>query len=218
MDLVVQGEPAGMTALAGIYGFAENAAAFAIQHIETLKAADNLLANRCGQVLEAANAGFGIGAETALVLIGVGQGLLGNPLTAGAAVPAGANPVVITCAAIGAIHYGWQAMSESEKEALLGTVGAAFQVGAEFIRSVTSFAFGLIQSLMSQENYQELKKLVATAAAAFGRHLSDVTGALSDRVAEGARYISEAASGAASTLWTYVPALPGRAASSADNP
>jgi hypothetical protein len=106
-------------------------------------------------------------------------------------------------------------MNEKERDTLLATVSTAFQVGAEFIRSVTSFGFGMIQALMSKENYRELKKLVVTGAAAFGRRLSDVTGALSDRVVEGARYISGAATGAASSLWTYVPALPGRSTSPA---
>jgi hypothetical protein len=200
--------------LAQLYGFAGDAAQFAINHIETLKEADSILANRCGQVLEAANLGFGVGAETALVLIGVGQGLLGNPLTAASAVPAGANPIVMTCAAIGAIHYGWNAMNEGEREALLTNVSSAFKVGVEFIRSIARFAMDVIQALMSRDNLEELKNLVATAAAAFGRHLSDVTRALSDRVLEGARYFSGAASGAATLVWSYIPSFSGVGTSS----
>lgn len=199
--------------LSKLYGFVGSAASFAVEHIDTLKTAENVLANRCGQVLEAANVGFGMGAETALILIGVGQGLLGNPLT-GAAALAASNPIVMTCAAIGAIHYGWKAMSTKEQEALLTNVSAAFKVGVEFIRSITRFAFELIQTLMSRENFGELKKLVATAAAAFGRHLVDVTGAVSDRIAEGAKYVSvvagtaaRSAGGAASSVWSRVPKL-----------
>jgi hypothetical protein len=200
----------GIRVLTQLYGFAGDAAQFAFQHIDTLKAADSLLANRCGQVLEAANAGFGVGSETALVVIGVGQALLGNPLTGGVVAAGASNPVVMTCAAIGAIHYGWKAMSEKEREALLATVSAAFAVGVEFIRSVTRFVVELIQALMSRENFEELKKMVANAAATFGRHLSDVTRALSDRVAEGARYVSGAAGSAAITVWSRVPRLAGR--------
>jgi hypothetical protein len=204
----------GSSVLTQLYGFAGSAARFAIEHIETLKQADNILANRCGQVLEAANQGFGVGAETALVLIGVGQGLLGNPLTVAASASAGANPIVMTCAAIGAIHYGWNAMSEAERETLLGTVSSAFAVGVEFIRSVTRFAMDVIQALMSRDNLEELKKMVAGAAEAFGRHLSDVTRALSDRVYEGARYFSGAASGAATVVWSYIPSFSSAAPSS----
>lgn len=111
----------------------------------------------------------------------------------------------MTCAAIGAIHYGWKAMNEKERQVFLNTVSAAFDVGVEFIRSLMRFAVDMIQTLMSRDNLLELKKLVRSAAALFGRHLSDVTRAFSDRVIEGARYCSTAASGAAATLRTYVP-------------
>lgn len=205
MGAVAAGQ--GMGVLSQLYGFAGSAASFAVEHIETLKAADNVLANRCGQVLEAASIGFGVGSETAMVLIGVGQGLLGNPLTGGAIAVGPGNPIVMTCAAIGAIHYGWKAMNDTERDLLLGTVGAAFNVGVEFVRSIASFAFDLIQALMSRENMEELKRLVAVAAEAFGRHLSDVTRLLSDRLREGARLVYSTANGAASTAWAHVPSL-----------
>nr|WP_314444439.1 hypothetical protein [uncultured Sphingomonas sp.] len=192
--------------LSQLYGFAGSAAKFAVEHIETLKAAENILANRCGQVLEAANVGFGMGAETALILIGVGQGLLGNPLTGATAVSA-TNPIVMTCAAVGAIHYGWKAMSDNERDALLSSVSAAFKVGVEFIRSVANFALDVIQSLMSRENLEQLKKMVVSAAATFGRHLSDITGAFSDRVAESAKYVSAAAGRAGNSVWARLPSI-----------
>ena len=195
----------GVSSIAQLYGFSGSAANFAIRHIQTLQNADNVLANRCGQVLEAAMVGFGVGGETALVLIGAGQALLGNPLTGAAVAPLASNPIVMTCAAIGAIHYGWKAMNEKERQAFLGTVSAAFDVGVEFIRSILHFAVEKIRSLMSRNNFAELKKLVRSGAALFGRHLSDVTRALSDRLADGARYCSGAATGAASTVLSYVP-------------
>ncbi len=197
----------GVGVLSQLYGFAGNAATFALEHVETLKAADNVLANRCGQVLEAASIGFGVGAETALVLIGVGQSLLGNPLTTGAIVTGPGNPIVMTCAAIGAIHYGWKALSDKERDVLLGTVGTAFNVGVEFVRSIASFALDLIQTLMSRENMEELKRMVAVAAETFGRHLSDITRLLSDRLREGARLVYSTANGAATTAWAHVPSL-----------
>jgi len=201
----------GANSLSQLYGFTVEAARFAVSHIDTLKAADNAIANRCGQLLEAANEGFGLGNETALVLIGVGQQLLGNPLTGGAMGAAGtaalANPVVMTCAAIGAIHYGWNAMSQDERDAVLKVVGGAFRVGVEFIRSLANFAVDMIKSLMSAENIAELKKMVADTAAAFGTRLSQITRAVSDRLVEGSTYAASVAGSAASTAWSYVPSL-----------
>ncbi|MHA6723800.1 hypothetical protein [Sphingomonas sp. RS2018] len=196
----------GMSTLAQAYGFAGNAAQFAIGHIETLKQADNVLANRCGQVLEAATSGFGVGQETAMLLIGVGQSLLGNPLTGKVIIGTG-NPIVMTCAAIGAIHYGWKAMNDDDRTALLSTVGAAFDVGIEFLKAIGNFAFDLIQALMSRENFEELKRIVSSVAQGFGRHLSDITRLLSDRFKEGAQIVYSAAGGAAATAWSYIPAI-----------
>lgn len=200
-------QSSGLATLSRLYGFGGDTARFAVDHIEVLKSADNALANRCGQILESASTGFGVGSETSLVLTGVGQALLGNPLTAGAKVAAGTNPVVMTCAAIGAIHYGWKAMSDEERELLLGTVSKAFNVGVEFIRSIARFAYDMIQALLSAENMAELKRMVSDVAGAFGKRLSAITGALSDRVAETSQSAVAVASGAASTVWSYVPSI-----------
>lgn len=204
----VMGGTPGTQALAQIYGFASSAAQFVFEHIDVLKQADNVLANRCGQVLEAANDGFGMGAETSLIIIGLGQALLGNPLTAGPVVAAGSNPVILTCAAIGAVHYAWKAMSDSEREMILKVVGTAFNVGVELIRSIAAFSFSVIQNLMSRENFEELKRMVSSVAILFGRHLSDVTRALSDRIAEGAHLVYSTAGGVASATRARMPSLP----------
>lgn len=201
------GVTAGVSALSQLYGFGASAARFAVEHIETLKQADNLLAARCGHVLEAANAGFGVGGETALVLIGVGQTLLGNPLAGGAVLVAAHNPVVMTCAAIGAIHYGWKAMNDREREALLRSVGTAFDVGIELVRSIASFAYNLIQKLMSKENFAELKRMVTGVAKVFGRHFSDVSRLLSDRIREAAGAVGSTVGGAASAAWALAPSV-----------
>jgi hypothetical protein len=197
----------GAAALSHLYSFTSSAAQFAVEHIEALKQAESVVANRCGQVLEAANQGFGVGAETALVLIGVGQALLGNPLTGGA-VASGANPIVMTCAAVGAIHYGWNAMSDREREALLKTVGEAFNVGVELIRSVARFTVDTIKALMSAENIAELKRMVADVAAGFGKMMSEITKAVSDRIYEGSAYVVGTVGSAASLAWSYVPGFP----------
>jgi hypothetical protein len=83
------GSSVGVSALTQLYGVTTDAALFAAQHVETLKSLDNVLANRCGLVLEASIDGFGMGREIALVVIGIGQAILGNPLTSAAVSPAG---------------------------------------------------------------------------------------------------------------------------------
>lgn len=203
-------QSSGLATLSRLYGFAGDAARFATEHINVLKSVDNALANRCGQIVEPASVGFGVGSETSLVLIGVGQALLGNPLTAGVKVAAGTKPIVMTCAAIGAVHYGWKALSDQERELLLSNVSKAFNVGIEFIRSIARFAYDMIKVLLSAENIVELKKMVGEAAAAFGKRLSAITGALSDRVTEASQSAASAATNAASTVWSYVPSLPGK--------
>lgn len=183
----------GILALAGQYGFVDKAE-FVISHIDTLKTADSLIANRCGQVLEQTVDGFGVGQESALVLIGLGQALLGNPLTGGVAAATLVNPVAMTCAAVGAIHYGWAALSASEQKVILATVGRAFDLGAELIRAMAAFAAKLLKALLSQESLIELKALVADAAALFGNRLSHVTHRLRDRAAEATRSLTASAS------------------------
>jgi len=197
----------GMTTLGQLYGFASSAAQFAVEHIDKLKSADNLLANKCGLLLEQAVAGWGMGSETALLVIGIGQHLLGNPLTAGVVMTPGVNAVVVTCAALGAIHYGWKAMSDEDREMLVTAVGSAFAVGAELIRSIASFAYDKLKALMSAENMAELRKLVADVAGAFGTRLSEITRKLSDRIVERSSYAIATAGGAASAAWARVPAL-----------
>ncbi len=178
----------GLTSLSKLYGIALPAAGFILEHIESLKGLDNPLANRCGLVLEAATVGFGVGSELGLVVIGLGQAILGNPLTgaaAGAAVTT-ISPVVLTCASIGAIHYGWSAMPERDRDELAQLVGKAFNIGAEFIRSLARFALDTIKSIMSRQNIEDMKKFVTEAAASFGNRFSDITHKVVDRIAEGA--------------------------------
>ncbi len=117
------------------------------------------------------------------------------------------NVVVITCAALGAIHYGWKAMLDEDWEILVNAVGKAFKVGAELIRSIATFAYDKLKALMSAENMAELRKLVSSVAAGFGTRLSEITRKLSDRLAEGSSYALSTAGGAASTAWSRMPSL-----------
>jgi hypothetical protein len=184
----------GLASLAKLYGFAAPAAVFITQHIDTLKSADNILANRCGLVLEATQQGFGVGGEVGLMVIGLGQAILGNPLAGKVAVAGGTNPVVLTCAAIGAIHYGWSAMSQGEKDKLVNQVATAFKVGVELVRSLATFTLSTIRAVLSRQNVEELKRYVRHAAALFGHRLSDVTHKISDRIHEGATAVRGLAS------------------------
>lgn len=190
----------GIIAIGQIYGVGSRLGAFAIEHIDTLKHADNLLANRCGEVLEAVNGGFGIGQTAGLALIGMGQALLGNPMTGTAAIATGVNPIVLTCASIGAVHYGWSALKDSERQQFLDMVGAAFGIGVELVRAIVRFALETIALLLSRQNLAEIRKFVGSIAEIFGKRLSEVTGALSDRVVEVSRFTATKASGGAALL------------------
>jgi hypothetical protein len=184
----------GVVALGQLYGFGRNAAAFAVEHVDTLKQADNLLANRCGEVLEAVIVGFGMGEKAGLALIGMGQTLLGNPMTGTAMVATGVSPIVLTCASIGAVHYGWNALTDSEREKLIGIVGAAFGLGVELIRAIIRFALDTIKLLLTRQNLAEIRKFVGSIAEMFGKRMSEITGALGDRVVEISRFTGNKAS------------------------
>jgi hypothetical protein len=200
----------GLASIAQLYGIKGRPELFAAKHIELLKNADFELANRAGEVLQATNDGFGMTAQTAFLVIGVGQALLGNPLNATVVTTTAvaANPLVMTCAAVGAIVFGWQALKDDEREALLGTVSRAFSVGVELIRSVATFAIEKFKALLpTKEQLAELKRIVGEGAAYFGRTLGQVTGALSDLLWESTQRAAAIAGDAASTAWSYVPSL-----------
>lgn len=194
----------GVLALAGRYGVGD-VARFLLDHVDALKNPDaGELANRCGDVLDQVIGGFGIGAETGLALIGVGQVLLGNPMTAASAAAVATNPVAMTCAAVGAVYYGWSALRDHEREAALTLVGKAFGIGSELVRAVVDLALKLLRQLASFA--RELKKWVAEATAAFGGSLSDVTRAFSDRALEAGRSAAAAVNAAALTAKRLLPA------------
>ena len=161
-----------------LYGVATSVNAFIDEHIAKLKAHENETINATGRVLENAKAGFGIGYITPLILTATGQLLLGNQLNATAILASGmtlSNPLAMTCGAIGAIYYGWQALSEEEKNAILARLTAAFEVGVELIKSMISFVISSLGSILSKEKLAEFKNFVASAAENFGKTLADIT-------------------------------------------
>lgn len=137
--------------------------------------------------MEGAKYGFGVGYTTPVVVIAVGQLLLGNPLhaIAAAASMAWPNPVSMTCAAVGAIVYGWNALTPQEREELLEKLSEGLEVGIELIKSIIRFVIEKTKEILSSENIEELKRYIVAVSATFGKKLSDVTRKVTDIVSDG---------------------------------
>ncbi len=160
-----------------------------------MKADASATVRATGNVLEAAKFGFGLGYLSSTVIIAIGQIILGNPLAAAytaATAACAINPIAMTCGAIGAIYYGWKALSEDERNNIVNRLTAAFDVGAELIKAIVSFVLRTLGDLVSAENMQEYKKMVADAAITFGKSLSDVTRTVIDRLADAADAVTTA--------------------------
>jgi len=174
-------------AIKGLYGMAEDVNEFLDKHIVEMKDSENPTIARTGRVLEMAKYGFGIGYITPVIVIAVGQLLLGNPLSAAVTVVTAAtltNPVAMTCAAIGAIYYGWGALSDVERNEILDKLGKGLDVGIELIKSIVHFIVDKTKELLNSKNIEEMKKFIAAAAATFGKTLGDVTHKISDVVSD----------------------------------
>ena len=175
-------------ALAGIYGVVntvEQVNSFFNEHIERLKASDNKIIASTGRVLEGAKFGFGLGYAASIAILAAGQLLLGNTLAA-VAVVGGAvamtNPIAMTCAAVGAVYYGWAALTEQERSAIVDRLAEGLEMGTELIRSLISFAIRTTNELLSSKQLQEFKTFIANQAAQFGKSLYDVTHQMADFV------------------------------------
>jgi gas vesicle protein len=176
-----------VSAIKGIYNTVGDINDFINDHIEELKRSTNETIARTGRVLEGAKAGFGIGYITPVIVIAVGQLLLGNPMSAIKTVATAAtltNPVAMTCAAFGAIIYGWYALSEEERQDILAKISEGLEIGVELIKSILRYVIDTTKELMSSKQMQELKAYIASGAAIFGKTLGDVTHKLSDVVSE----------------------------------
>ena len=171
-------------AIRGIYGIAGDINDFLDRHIADLQASDNPTVARTGRVMMAAKAGFGIGYITSVVVIATGQLLLGNTLSAtlGTVLTAVTltNPIAMTCAAIGAIYYGWNALSDQERNDIIEKLTNDLKVGAELIKSLIRFVVDKTKEFLSSENLKEIKVFVANAAAGFGKSLGDITKKMAD--------------------------------------
>ena len=155
--------------------------------IDDMKQSENTTISRTGRVLEGAKYGFGVGYMTPVIVVAVGQLLLGNPLHAlgHAAVMAWPNPISMTCAAVGAILYGWNALTPQERDETLEKLSKGLEVGIELIKSIVHFVIDKTKEILSSENIEELKKYIGSVAATFGKTLSDVTRKVTDIVSDG---------------------------------
>ncbi len=176
-------------AIANLYCSGKNLNEFMDQHIVVLQQSDNPTVATTGRILEAAKFGFGLGYLSSVAIIAVGQLILGNSqllvqmstATVGSSVLM-ANPVAMTCGAVGAVCYGWAALSGQEQEAILNQIKEGLEVGVELIKSLIQFVLVKIKDLLDSKYLLELKEFVALQAQRFGKTLSDITRATGDRI------------------------------------
>jgi hypothetical protein len=201
-------------AVSALYGVTAGVATAAFQgvvvlnqffdnHIEEMKTHENTTIARSGRVLDAAKYGFGIGYVTSVAVIATGQVILGNTLAAGGTFATAlvlANPIAATCAAMGAVIYGYSALSDVEREELLAKISSGLAIGMELVKSIIRFVVDTAKALLSKENIAELKKFIATAAETFNRTLSDVTRKVKDRIADGLDVIKDKSGDAAEVI------------------
>lgn len=164
------------------------------RHIEALKASERPVIACTGRVLEAAKFGFGLGYIASTVLIAAGQMLLGNTFAAVAAVASAAvlsNPIAMTCGAVGAIYFGWNALTDKEREQILERLAAGMTLGLELIRSVVEFSIRKFGELLDSKQAEASKKFIKDFAEAFGRSLYDITHQIGDFASDSAELIAQ---------------------------
>ncbi|HSD36975.1 MAG TPA: hypothetical protein VLC92_05670 [Rhodocyclaceae bacterium] len=174
-------------AVAALYGMGVAIDNYLDKHIDMMKGSESPTVSRTGAILEMAKYGFGLGYLTSVVVIATGQFILGNTLSALTTVATAAtltNPIAMTCAAVGAIYYGWGALSYAERNTILEKLGKGLEIGIELIKAVINFVVDTTKKLLSSKNFEELKNYVSSAAATFGKTLSDVTHRLGDVVTD----------------------------------
>lgn len=189
LDTVLKLHPAGFalsqmaSVIKGMYNMGGDVNEYIDGHIEQMKKSDNATISKTGTVIERAKYGFGLGYMSSVAIIATGQLLLGNTLAAvGTAATAVTltNPIAMTCAAVGAIYYGWGALSTAEQDAILDSLKRGLEIGIETIKSIILFVIRVTKELLSPENIAEFKAFIKTYAGKFGKSLSDVTGKMVD--------------------------------------
>ncbi len=184
-------------AIKTLYGVAGELNSFIDSHIDSMKSSANTTISRTGAVLEGAKFGFGLGYMSSVIIISGGQLLLGNTLGAVSEVATAAalsNPMAMTCAAVGAIYFGWSALSDEEREGILEKLSEGVQVGKELIKSVFAYVINWFKALNDSAFIKELKEDIRDAAVIFHKNLSDVTKSAADKAEEMLKSVTGTAS------------------------
>lgn len=192
-----------VSAIKALYHIGCEINAWLDEHIQNLKKSDNPVIAATGKVLEGAKFGFGVGYAASVALIAVGQFLLGNTFAAVSTVASAAalsNPIAMTCAATGAIYFGWKALSDKEREQILDHLAGGLNLGVELIRAVLEFAIRKSRELLDSSQLEAAKKYIKAQAGAFGRTLYDVTRQLGDLASDSAEVIVAKAEHAAGAI------------------
>lgn len=205
-------------AIAVLYRAGSAVNEFMDEHIAKLKGSENKTVSCTGSVLEGAKFGFGLGYMSSMVIIAVGQYLLGNTFAAIATVATGVtltNPIAMTCAAVGAIYYGWAALSDDERNNILNQISKGLEMGFELIRSILSFVQRSLKDALDSKQLAEFKDFVSTHAKLFGRSLYDVTGKIGDMVKSATDKVVELTGKAADATFSAASVTFGAVASGA---
>lgn len=174
-----------LKAITALYGTAKSINEFLNDHIEEMKRSEKHTVSRTGEVLEMAKIGFGIGFISPIVVIATGQMILGNPFSATVVViTAPLNPSAMTCAAVGAVYYGWNVLTDQEKNEILDKLSEGLKIGIEMIKSVIHFIINKTKEILSEENLNEIKKYIRSAAEFFGNTLGNVTNKFVDMITD----------------------------------
>lgn len=190
-------------AIGALYRVADGMNEWIDRHIEDLKSSADPLKASIGRVLEGVKFGFGLSYIGSTCLIAVGQLLLGNTLEAVITVASSAvlmNPIAMTCAAIGAIYFGWAALTEREREQILERLARGLTVGVELLRALIDFAIRRSRELLDSKQLERAKQFIKAQAEAFGRTLYDVTRQLGDFTSEAVGTIAQRAGEAAQAI------------------
>lgn len=183
-------------AVAGLYGAASNFNEFLNSHIQEMQASANATIASTGRILEMAKFGFGLGYLSSVAIIAVGQFLLGNTLAVVTTVATAAvmsNPIAMTCGAVGAIIYGWGALSDEQKNAMLDKLAKGLDIGVELIKSIIAFVISTAKDLLSSKALKDFKIFISEKAALFGCSLSDVTHQAVDVLSDAAASVKKRA-------------------------
>lgn len=180
---------------------------FFADHIAHLKSSEVELVQQTGLVLDGATSGFGIGYVASTAVISAGQLMLGNTLDAAVTLGTAAafsNPAAATCAAIGALYYGYHALDDEQRAALLEKLADGLAIGKELIKSLIAYVENALTKVMNSDLMKVLRSYVSEYASMFGKSLADITRSVSDRVVLVAHQASVAAYDAATSVGNAV--------------